>query len=362
MKKVRQSNFELMRIVSILFIIIWHIIFHGSIFFYHGEPYIFISNVILAIIIVHVNSLVFITGYFNGNQKKINTKKIFKLIGTVWFYKVLILLILLFLRIDHFNKVTILEEILPLDVRHYWFINCYIIIYILSPYLNKVTENLSEKEFFKFIIKLLVLLSIIPMITQGRFIFNNGYNIINFTIMYYLGSFFKKYPLKDNYFFKKFSQKQIRIILICSLIGIIMTNLSFYYLGMKMTHVDSVILEKIGTIFTDSFLTYSSPLVIIQTCFFCLFFESLTFKNKVINYIATFVFGIYLIHDNAFIRDKIFDWLNVTRAGGSIKSFLVLIESTLIIFVVCSTIEFTRKMLVSFLKKIVKSVKNKPLQ
>ena len=67
-KKERTSNFELMRIISMLFIVMYHVIVHGKISTEAVGSYKFIINFILSILIVHVNSLVFLTGYFSINS------------------------------------------------------------------------------------------------------------------------------------------------------------------------------------------------------------------------------------------------------------------------------------------------------
>ena len=95
-----------------------------------------------------------------------------------------------------------------------------------------------------------------------------------------------------------------------------------------------------------SFVYYSSPLLIVQTICYCLFFESLTIKNKVINYIASTTFGIYLIHDNYNLRSILYKELQVTRFGASKKAILMLVGVTILIFIVCFLIESIRKLLV----------------
>ena len=69
-KKERTSNFELMRIISMLFIVMYHVIVHGKIATEAVGSYKFIINFILSILIVHVNSLVFLTRYFSCNKNE----------------------------------------------------------------------------------------------------------------------------------------------------------------------------------------------------------------------------------------------------------------------------------------------------
>lgn len=348
--KERQSNFELMRIVSMLFIVIWHVIVHGKVFENISEPASFISTILLGFLVVHVNSLVFITGYFGTNNNKINNQKVGKLIGITWFYKAVIVLIVILFNIATLSKITIMEELLPLDLNNYWFINCYLIVYILSPYLNKVTEKMEEHEFAKFLLLLLVTISIIPIISSGRIINNNGSNIINFIFMYYLGSYFKKYPIDQNYHLKYTSRKKKIIIL--SILFFIMGvfNISLYYLGEKMCNINSGLFEYLGSILIRSFTLYSNPLVIIQSCVYCLLFESINIKSKTINFIAKSTFGIYLIHDNHLIRSFIYKYLIKPKPTTVTAGLYNLIKVSIIIFAVCFIIETIRRLITDLMR------------
>ena len=121
--KNRQSNFELMRLISMFFIVIFHVIVHGKILDSSNEILHLISSIITTIIIIHVNSLVFLTGYFNIDKKEIRLKKAGKLLATTWFYKASIILLFLYFHFVSIDKVNLLEELLPLDRNHYWIIS-----------------------------------------------------------------------------------------------------------------------------------------------------------------------------------------------------------------------------------------------
>ena len=70
--KDRNSNFELMRIISMVFIILWHIILHGNMISNStNESIKFLLNFIQYILVIHVNSFVVLSGYF---QSKSNFK------------------------------------------------------------------------------------------------------------------------------------------------------------------------------------------------------------------------------------------------------------------------------------------------
>ncbi len=359
MLKEKQSNFELMRIFSIFFIILWHIILHGKIFSGYGEPYDFITRILIGILIVHVNSLVFLTGYFSGEKKTTKPSKILRLLGTGWLYNVIILAILIFGNFMVFPKVQVMIELSPLHST-YWFFNCYAIIYLLSPYLNKVTMNMTKKDYQKFLALIILLLCFIPIFTDGVFIKNDGYNIIHFVTMYYIGSYFKRFPIKENLIFKNIPKRTWLFLLVFAFFFIVATRIGFFYLGEKMELLNSKLIGYWGTVIKKSFTSYASVLVILQTVVYCLFFESITIKtNKIINYMASTTLGIYFIHDNYNLRMVLYKWLDVTRFGASKKAILLLFVMAIIIYVGCFLIESLRKAMTYGIVWSYKKIKNR---
>jgi len=359
MKKERQSNFELLRIVAIFFIIIWHIIVHGKIFDGLSEPYTFISNVISAFVLVHVNSLIMITGYFNGEKKEIKKSRALKYLGTGWFYNTVSLSIIIYFNLKTFTHIELMEELLLISAETYWFLNCYVILYLLIPFLNRVTEKMTEKEFFHFLLIQVFLLCFIPVLTNNRFISNSGYTIIQFIVMYYIGSFFKKYPIKNNYYFKNLSNKQLRWVFFISFIMLALARLSFYYFGEKLGMLNSSIGCYWSYNIKKAFFSYPDPLIILQTCAFFLFFETLSIKSKFINFMASSTFGIYLVHDNHNLRKILYKSLNVTRYGSSIKTLLMLLIATIIIYFGSFMIETIRKYLTKLITLLFRTIKKK---
>ncbi len=68
-ESIRQSNFELMRIVSMFMIVLWHMLCQGGVL----DATTGIINIFLtfikAVLVVHVNSFIIVTGYFQCKNK-----------------------------------------------------------------------------------------------------------------------------------------------------------------------------------------------------------------------------------------------------------------------------------------------------
>ena len=64
--KLRQSNFELMRIISMFMIVMWHVIISGVGLSQANNTLTLFLDIIKSVLVVHVNSFVLVTGYFQS--------------------------------------------------------------------------------------------------------------------------------------------------------------------------------------------------------------------------------------------------------------------------------------------------------
>lgn len=145
--KMRNSNFELMRINSMLFIILFHVILHGEVIdncnnIILKDIFVFIKLFTL----VHVNSFILLTGYFQ-NSTSFKIHKLFKIIFQLFFYCILIYIVLVLLKIEPFEKEDFIKTLLPSSIlfNSYWFIKYYIFLLFISPFLNIGIKNYTKK-------------------------------------------------------------------------------------------------------------------------------------------------------------------------------------------------------------------------
>ena len=100
----RQSNFELMRIVSMMLIVAYHFVYNTSLLQTTSGFAHFIILVFTYFTLIHVNSFIVLMGYFQCDKEfKIN--RLITMNNSGWFYKVLFLIIFLLIGI----KVETLE-------------------------------------------------------------------------------------------------------------------------------------------------------------------------------------------------------------------------------------------------------------
>ena len=333
-KNERNSSFELLRIVSMLFIIIGHIILYGG-FFKNSSPTLFPIVMLLEIfIIIHVNSYILVTGYFQS-QSKLNFKKVVNLFLTVWFYRILVLLgIFIFLAIKS-NGINFLE-FLKINLYNYWFINVYIVLYILSPFLNIIIEKLNKKGYLILLCSMFVFCSVFTCCIYPAFFANNGgYSLVNFVLLYFIGGYIRKFSLDDYKLLKSKTRKQKIFFFLLLYIAITLLNFGMFIIGNYiLLPINTSLGEKIKSIV----LHYDNPLVVLASISYFMMFYYTEIKSKIINFIAKFNFDVYLVHENAPIKHYIYVLLGFDLLKYSSFSWIGKILLASLIIFLCSSI------------------------
>lgn len=136
----RKSNMELLRILSIFMIVVFHCAYKSG--FEFSQQFSLNKLVVKTFWMLGelgVNLLVLISGYFMVNGKFKWTKAI-RLIAEVLFYSVFTWLLAICLGISGppGNWKDLFPILLPVTLNRYWFIAAYLIVYIMSPYLTAI--------------------------------------------------------------------------------------------------------------------------------------------------------------------------------------------------------------------------------
>ena len=326
--KTRQSNLELLRIISMVSIFVYHYCIHGGIL----EVGSYTINKLVALFLsiggrVGVNIFILIMGYFMV-KSKFKIKRIIKLILQVLFYSIILAIISVYRLGANFEVIDIGSYFTPVLTHVYWFVTCYVLVQFLSPFLNKVVINLKQENCKKLIILNTVILSIIPT-------FFSKINLASteltwFIHMYIIGAYIREY----NFEFKK--QTTAKMITIG------------YPIVAYITIIISIILNKYFNLELDiiHYLGLYSFIGLIGSVGIFIFFKNISIKeNKIINFFAKTSFVTYLISDHVLYRDifwsldlktQEFEQLEVYKFIGHI------VISVIAIYVVASIIEIIR--------------------
>lgn len=350
--KVRNSNFELMRIISMLMIVMGHVLYHGNLITNSKNPTLSIAfTFIFYFLLLHVNSYVLLTGYYQSNSK-FKQSKLWALISSTMFYKIVIMVLFAWLGLIKLTKVQILWELFPLNINEYWYVKYYFFLYCISPILNCIINRTKKSEQKKILLVLFLILSLIPFFTGGKAFSNSGYNLTNFIFLYLIGAYLRENPVKESYLFKNISKNAYKLVLLSLLMFMVIFNVMLHYVCIEFSTYNSVFKDLFGGI--DSMTSaYSNPIIIFQTIFYFLYFETLDIKSKFINKVSSLTLGVYLISDNSFVRMYMYKWLGIDN--GPIYSYEYLIYlfiDVAIIFVVCAGLEYIRQIIFKLVRKL----------
>ena len=347
---VRNSNHELMRILSMFFIVLWHVIIAGGLATTSNPNTRMLYTLIQFIIIVHVNSYVLVSGYYQS-KSTFKQSKLWKIINSAWFYRVVIMISFYIFGFITIDKVQILRDLLPVGVDNYWFLKVYILLYCISPFINKFIQSLDKRTYQKMLLCGFIIVCIIPNLTGGEFFASTGYTLYNFVYLYFVGAYLRIYPLDKSYFFKIFSKKLFRIIMITIFFGCAFLNNIMFYFGEQLSGLNGLF-DLISSYIKIASLEYSNPIVIIQSIAYFSFFTTLDIKSKVINYISALMLGVYFIHENNYMIANLYKWLGIVGGPVNSLSFVpYVLIITIVIFVGCAIIELIRQKIFAFIYK-----------
>lgn len=167
-----------------------------------------------------------------------------------------------------------------------YFVTLFVVLYIISPYINFIIKSLSEKGLLRFVLIIFVVFSIYPSIIDiieealgkpivgispiGRLGSQSGYNIVNFVLVYCLGAFLNTLNTKE----------------------LIEKNKYLPVLSM----VFCVVAVFVWSLFSQSAVNYHNPFVIFLAVSTFLMFMQFHFYSKFVNELAKAAFTAFLLH------------------------------------------------------------------
>lgn len=255
-------------------------------------------------------------------------------------------------RLELLRIIAMFMVVFPTVFPEYWFFTAYICLFFCLPYINRLIEKLSCKEYQKFIVVVVLIWSIIPTL-QMRSYFGSG--VIDLFVYYLIGAYFRKYPPK---LFKH--SKLRRGFITVAILTLFVAEILLFLIPFESEYVDSM----------KTYLMKSNSAValLFSVGIFIGFIYSKPFFNKAINTISSCTFGVYLIHDNPVIRELLWlGWFDNTNYYNSPYLLIRILFSVIIVFVVCIMIEFVRKktiakpfenLLIRFYERIEFNIKN----
>lgn len=283
--KKRNINLDIIRTIAIFFVISVH-------FFLNTPFYTKILHSRIDIVLLFIRYIFFtcvplfllLTGYLQ-DREEVNKKHYLKLTKIIVSYLIIGLICLSFKRHylnDEFTQIEAIMQIFNFNADKYsWYVNMYIGLFLMIPFLNKMINPLSKKEHAHLIL-ILIIISSLPY-TFNNFLVNG--NMLNtfpswwqtvYPLLYYvLGRYFKKYKIKS-------SKPKLTIIL---LIVLLSETLLIYFYSYERAF-EQLYLNSYSNLFT---------VIISSTLFLLILNTKFKTQNKLIENISKVSFEMYLL-------------------------------------------------------------------
>ncbi len=330
----RQSNIELLRIFSMLLIIAHHYVNHGGSYWCAGtNQNMFISSLLMIGGTLGVNIFVMITGYFIVDRN-FHWKQLIKLETAILFYSIIFYGIACFVwNTETISFLSLRNTLLPTLTNlgtQYWFMPCYFALMLVSPFLNILIQNMTKEQYKKLLLILVILGSLVPTLLQTTPLYDG--NIMVFIIMYLLGAYVAKFGVMI------WKEKKY-------LFGV--AGVSGYFILAFFTYVFKVNAQKLAALglYADVLWNRYSIFIISLAFLFFLYFNQLKINySNVINSISATTLGIYLIHDNIYVRGYL--WNNILHAPDYYNKPEMVLHAAIcivVVFIVCAVIEYVRE-------------------
>ena len=331
--KERCSNFELLRILCMIFVVCGHILLWSNTSYdskklLGGVDYALIQF-FRSFTVVAVNVFVLISGYW-GIKLKLN--KLIRIDLMVLFYSLLFFSICIILGRDVLFSTKSLTHFLPIISNKYWFITSYFILCLISPFLNYVLNTISKKEQGLFLIVGCILFYLWPTVSYilnfSHVVKDAGYGIINFVMLYVTGNYIRHYF------------QSIHSSMTWFIIYILVTLLLFLF-QITYSHI-------LGFSFTA---LYSYNTIFVYSASIALFiaFKQLDIRSNYINILSANCLSVYIIHMSRPFMKLVDDMFKYSEMKGFTIIAIAIILSFLI-YLFCIIIEYIRKMILGRLE------------
>ena len=326
--KARNANLELLRILSMLMIVCYHY----AIFGFYGEELALSPNKCFVDLFgmwgkLGTDIFVLISGYYLVSSQ-FKLRRILRMVGTVWFYTIGILLCFVLFAHLRPGRTELKLSFFPLLSSHYWFISFYVLLLLLSPFLNRMLHALDKRMHTALALGLFVLCTVLPEFFHISFAEGS---LWLFAALYVCGAWCRLYGGQGH------SARRMLIaaalLLLC--VGrVVLVDL----LGQRSGNMDALI-------HSTDFMGAYSPFAFALGFLLLRAFASLPPHSwGAVNLLGSLALGVYLFHGNLLISQGI--WQQLFHCSEHVRDpllFLHALGTVLSLYAAGSVIEWLRQ-------------------
>jgi len=326
LKNERNYGIDLLRIVSMSFVVILHCLGQGGILsnaIINSTQYKF-SWFIEICAYCAVDIFALISGYvsYTDKEKEVKYSNYINLWLQMVYYGLIVTLIFDIINPSLVSKKDYMIVLFPFANNLYWYFTAYTGLFAISPFLNNGIRNCTEKTMKKIFIIIITYFSIINTITNS-FILNNGYSFIWLVLLYILGASIKKCNIGKNLKNYQF---------ICAILGLYFITYLYKIYGLEIS-IFNLKIDK------NVLVSYTSPTILGAAILYVINFSKIKFNNffkKIIKFAASSAFTIYILNNHRLIWEHIIKNMFINLSNQSIIKIFICITGFTSVFVIIS--------------------------
>lgn len=302
MKKERESGIELYKVIAIFLIVLSHVIqtlTEPNYVLGLGEgTFINIATAttnlnVLLLVVFRIcgalgNNMFFIcSAWFLVNSKKMSLKKVVHMILDVWIINMIVLIALRSIGVQLQISDTV-KTFFPTTFANNWYITCYLLFYMIHPFLNRMLDQMSINEHLAFATILFVIYFIIPVLPLEEINLFFANEFVIFLATYVIVSFIEIYKNEwtENL---KFNE----CILFVSIISYVVLILCVDFLGLRTNYfLNRLVRWNMNNSLFMFLIAFSSFNIM----------KKKKFINRSINYLSSLSLLVYIFHENLAFR------------------------------------------------------------
>ena len=306
MKKTRDSNMELLRLVAMLLIMVVHANFRAlpkpdDLAIAANPSSAFLQFLAEGFSIVGVNVFVMLSGWYGIRPRLVRFSE---LIFQILFFGVLCLGVECVVTVNMPSKALL--TVLMLDTNAYWFVKVYIALYLFAPVLNLFVEHATRRQFEQVLLAVFAFMFLFGWLFKATTWLGEGYSLPWFMSLYLLA----RYMRVHRPWFTLFSRG---------------TDLAVYLGVVAFLTVAVFILRhyNLGGIL----YFYCCPVVVLGAMYLLLFFSKLPSfggaAGSLVNWLGISALSIYLTHSSNFLAKYYDGFIRQWFYGESRPTFIL---------------------------------------
>ena len=332
----RDSNIELLRIVSMLMTLTLHYLLFGSVLSRStfGSVAYYGNWTLEAICHIGVDCFMLISGYFLS-QKQFTSRRILSFYAQILFYTIVLSLLCFTLGIAERNIANLIQ-IIPVMGGRNWYVTAYVCLLFLMPALNHVVHSMDRKSLRAVLIGQFILLSVLHtfFFFADTFRLESGHSAWWYCFVYMIGAYYRKYEIRIN----KKSQALAFLILLLPLSKFVIDSSDH-----------AVLRNLIQVLYAyDSFPVLITALIVFD--YFVRIRIHSEQANRIICLFGKTSFAVFYIHVFILWGERIWVALGSEKFINSGMQLIHMIGSVVAVYLACSVAEVLRLQLFQVLK------------